>query len=67
VDDVAAILNQLTAIKKDVENWKASLPSYYEAITVPISGLEFSDAYWMYPYTERLDYVTGKITYLSIC
>lgn len=56
------LISELTAVKEDVEEWKKNLPSYYDNIVVPIHESEFFDnpgAFDQYPYTERLDYVTG--------
>jgi hypothetical protein len=56
------LISELTAIKRDIEEWKKNLPSYYNYIVVRIRDAEFVDnpgGLDKYPYSERLDYVTG--------
>jgi hypothetical protein len=59
---MSSLISELTVAKKCVEEWKKNLPSYYEPILAPVLNAELIDnpgAYEQYPYTERLDYVTG--------
>jgi len=58
-----ALFSELSKIKNDVEKWRSDLPSFYEPIVVPVSntdGMLNPAALTNYPYTERLDYLTGK-------
>jgi len=57
-----SLISELTAVKRDVEEWKKNLPSFYGHIVVPIHDFEYLDnpgGLDRYPYRERLDYVTG--------
>ena len=69
MNHVDSLLTQLKAIKGDVEEWKKNLPSYYESITIPISDTDLSNltaSLDLYPYRERLDYLSGKQSDLCI-
>lgn len=59
---MSSLMSELTVAKRDIEEWKKNLPSYYEPILLPVLDSELTNnpcAYGQYPYTERLDYVTG--------
>jgi hypothetical protein len=58
-----SLISELTAVKRDLEEWKKNLPPYYDDIVVPVTGSDIFDnpgLFENYPYAERLDYVTGK-------
>ena len=58
-----SLISELTAAKNNIEEWKKSLPPYYDHIIVPVTATDIFDnpgLFENYPYTERLDYVTGK-------
>jgi hypothetical protein len=62
VDHMTSLFAEINKIKGDLEDWKKELPLYYEAISMPLTEIEKSDPnniLYMYPYNERLDYLTG--------
>ena len=58
-----ALVTELTALKHELGEWRKNLPSYYESIPIPIVNsndpTEQFDCMEIYPYTERLDYMTS--------
>jgi hypothetical protein len=63
VDQMANLFVEMNQIKMDLESWKLDLPAYYEPISIPIEDYEKADpncSLYLYPYNERLDYITGK-------
>ena len=70
------LLDQINALKSRFEDWKRSLPVYYEPMSLPTRSLtiepdEQADLSG-YPYESRLEYVASMIllnTYLtaSVC
>src|SRR5271163_2577945 len=61
--NVALVYETMMAMKKEFENWKQKIPSYYEPIVLPTHYLEFEDAAIMvgYPYGPRLEYIATII------
>ena len=61
--DITLLFTRLNEVKKEMEEWKNALPSYYEPIKVPIQAPQAPEErslYEKYPYDSRLDYVTGR-------
>jgi len=59
---MAAFFAELTNAKQELEAWRKALPAYYESILIPIPDAQtfhHPEALEKYPYSERLDYVTG--------
>lgn len=58
-----ALVTELTALKHELGEWRKNLPSYYEPIPIPIINsqdpAEKFDFMEIYPYKERLDYMTS--------
>jgi hypothetical protein len=66
---MTSLFGELNAVKKDIEDWRNTLPTYYEPIVVPIPDIETvenPDAFEIYPYRERLDYVTGNYSHVLL-
>jgi hypothetical protein len=59
---MSALFTELNTIKQELEEWRKSLPSYYEPLTVPLQQprtMEEVKKYEKYPYNEKMEYVTG--------
>jgi len=67
--DMANVFTQLSEVKTGLEEWRKSLPSYYEALTVPLRLPHIPEEmkrFEKYPYDTKLDYVTG-CEILTLC
>jgi hypothetical protein len=56
------LVNEANTLKSNLEEWKKSLPSYYEPMTLPTEYVELDESVDLigYPYESRLDYVASN-------
>jgi hypothetical protein len=63
VEAFSVLVAELTALKDELAAWRKNLPPYYEPIPVPIVNCDPTEKFdfmELYPYTERLDYMTSN-------
>jgi len=65
VEEMPCLVDQINALKNDLEEWRQDLPAYYEPIYIPSQCLNIDESVDLtgYPYESRLDYVASIILY----
>lgn len=58
VEEMPCLVDRINALKNDLEEWRQSLPAYYEPIYIPPHCLNIDKSVNLmgFPYESRLDY-----------
>lgn len=63
--EIPHLLDHMNALKSKFNDWRRSLPAYYESISLPAQSLAIEQHEQAdlsgYPYEFRLEYVTSMI------